>query len=40
MALSKSLNTVELIRPDINPCQGLSGGVEVGAGHLASRCYV
>lgn len=40
MALSKSTNTVELVRPGINPYQGLSGGLEVGVGHLVSCCYV
>lgn len=40
MALSKSVHTVELIRPGINPYLGLSGGLEVGVGHLVSHYYV
>lgn len=40
MALSKSINTVELVRPGINPYQGLPGGLEVSVGHLVSCCYV
>lgn len=40
MALSKFINTVEIVRHGINPYQCLSGGLEIGAGRLVSRCYV
>lgn len=38
--MSKFINTVELVRLGINPHQCLSGGLEVGVGHLVSCCYV
>lgn len=40
MAVCKFVNTVELVRLGINPQQCLSGGLEVGVGHLVSCCYV